>query len=87
MRSVQKRILDARNCPQFILSWTPSAAEYIIDEGTDARYGARELKRTIERLVVHNLMNSITSGQIDNADTVIVDYINGELEFLHRPRE
>lgn len=87
MRAVQKRILDARNCPIFVLSWTPAAANYIIDKGTDARYGARELKRTIERLVVHNLMNFISSGQVDTADTIVVDLVSGELEFLHRLRE
>src|SRR3990167_2400900 len=87
MRAVQKRILAARNCPLFVLSWTQTAADFIITKGTDPRYGARELKRTIEKLVVHKLLNFISSGQVDTGDTVVVDIISGELVFIHRLRE
>jgi len=39
-------------------------------EGTDSRYGARHLKRAIERLVVQPLSNLIASGQIQRGDCI-----------------
>ena len=85
MRDIQTRILNAK-CPVFILKWTKKAANHIITVGTDTRYGARELKRTIEKLVVNPLSNLIISKQVDNADTVIVDIENGNIVFNHEPR-
>ena len=43
---------------------TASAKEFLLSEGTDVRYGARPLKRAIERLLVHPLSNLMATGQI-----------------------
>src|SRR5881227_1776317 len=46
---VQQRILMASATNQFVFSCTPAVKEYLLKEGTDPRYGARHLKRAIER--------------------------------------
>jgi ATP-dependent Clp protease ATP-binding subunit ClpB len=51
------------------------AQDYVLEEGTDARYGARHLKRTIERLLVQPVANLIATGQIQPGD-----FIHAELD-------
>jgi hypothetical protein len=46
---------------------------YILREGTDARYGARHLKRSIERLLVQPIANLMASGQIRAGDWIRAD--------------
>jgi hypothetical protein len=45
-----------------------------LDEGTDRRYGARHLKRAIERHVVFPLANLLATGQLKAGDTVCIDW-------------
>lgn len=87
MQAVQDRIISNKcKSPIFILEWTDAAANLLIDEGTSAEYGARELKRTIERHVVQPISDLILSRKVDNADTLTLDAKNGEIKFMHTPR-
>src|SRR6266705_1827729 len=52
LRQVQKRVLDSRTRP-FLFRITSEGREFLPQEGTDQRYGARHLKRAIERYVVY----------------------------------
>src|SRR3954469_6619292 len=52
---VQQRILMASTVNQFVFSCTPKVKNFLLHEGTDPRYGARHLKRAIERNVVFPL--------------------------------
>ncbi len=82
---VQRRIIQnlPRNC--FIFSATPAAKQLLLDEGADARYGARHLKRAIERLLVQPLSNLIATGQAKAGDLINVDANgNQRLEFGRR---
>jgi hypothetical protein len=47
--------------------------EILLNEGTDARYGARHLKRSIERLLVLPMSNLVASGQVGLGDVIDVD--------------
>ncbi|HLK68407.1 MAG TPA: AAA family ATPase [Bryobacteraceae bacterium] len=67
---VQQRIRAAARDDQFTLVVTESAKEFLVAEGTDVRYGARPLKRAIERLLVHPLSNLMASGQIRRGDRI-----------------
>src|SRR5438093_8027048 len=49
---VQQRVLMASAANQFVFSCTPKVKGFLLQEGTDARYGARHLKRAIERHLV-----------------------------------
>lgn len=57
----------------FSFQCTPEARALLLQEGTDAKYGARHLKRAIERHLVHPLANLIATGQIQAQDQITID--------------
>jgi ATP-dependent Clp protease ATP-binding subunit ClpA len=61
----------------FLIDVTESAREFLLMAGTDFRYGARHLKRAIERLLVQPLSNLIASGQIHWGDSIRVSHQDG----------
>ncbi len=71
---VQERILHATGAQPFLLALTLPAKDYLLREGTDLRYGARPLKRAVERLLVRPLSNLIASGQVCAGDGIKVDF-------------
>lgn len=70
---VQQRILQATGNNQFVFSCTPAVKKYLLVEGTDLKYGARHLKRAIERSVVFPLANLVATGQVKLGDFVRID--------------
>src|SRR5258706_1700884 len=70
---VQQRILQATGNSQFVFSATPTVKKYLLQEGTDPKYGARHLKRAIERHVVFPLANLVATGQVKLGDFVRID--------------
>jgi ATP-dependent Clp protease ATP-binding subunit ClpA len=71
---VQQRIDAAAQGNPFSIDVTASAKEFLLAEGTDVRYGARPLKRAIERLLVHPLSNLMATGQIRRGDYIRVSH-------------
>lgn len=67
---VQERVFSG---VPFLFQLTDAAKERLLDEGTDAKYGARHLKRAIERTLVHPLANLIATQQVRAGDLVSVD--------------
>ena len=86
LQSVQRRILLS-GAASFVLSVTESAKKLLLTEGFDQRYGARPLKRAIERFIVMPLSNLVATRQVSTGDVVHVDLdSNGnELSFGKRP--
>jgi ATP-dependent Clp protease ATP-binding subunit ClpA len=74
LQSVQKRILNADSRNRFTFAVTDAGRDFLLNEGTDPNYGARHLKRAIERLLVHPLCQLIASRQIVAGDFIRVDY-------------
>ncbi len=74
LHRLQNRILTSQHAAPFVFSVGDEARGYLLREGTDRKYGARHLKRAIERSVVHPLSNLIASNQLDSGDLVRVDY-------------
>jgi ATP-dependent Clp protease ATP-binding subunit ClpB len=70
---VQQRILQATGNNQFVFSCTPQVKKFLLVEGTDLKYGARHLKRAIERNVVFPLANLVATGQIKLGDFIRID--------------
>jgi ATP-dependent Clp protease ATP-binding subunit ClpB len=70
---VQQRILQATGNSQFVFSCTPRVKDFLLTEGTDHKYGARHLKRAIERFVVFPLANLVATGQIKLGDFIRID--------------
>jgi ATP-dependent Clp protease ATP-binding subunit ClpA len=73
LQLVQRRVLEARPDAPFVLGLTAAGADFLQKSGTDVRYGARHLKRSVEQFVVRPLSNLIGSSQIHAGDVVRVD--------------
>jgi ATP-dependent Clp protease ATP-binding subunit ClpB len=74
LASLQQRIVRAAGSVPFVMNLTESARGFLLSEGTDLKYGARHLKRAIERSLVHPISNLIASDQIHAGDLVGIDY-------------
>jgi len=70
---VQQRVLMAAGTNQFVFNCTPGVKQFLLREGTDPRYGARHLKRAIERHLVFPLANLVATSQVKLGDFVRVD--------------
>jgi len=70
---VQQRVLDTAK-GQFLFRVTDTGREFLLKEGTDQRYGARHLKRAIERHVVYPLANLLATDQVSLGDLVRIDW-------------
>jgi ATP-dependent Clp protease ATP-binding subunit ClpA len=86
LEGVQQRVQTASAGKPFLINVTGSARKFLLTEGIDVRYGARPLKRAIERLLVHPLSNLMASGQIQHHDRIRVTH-NGESPSLTFFRE
>ncbi len=73
LAQVQQRVLETAN-GQFLFRVTDAGREFILHEGTDQRYGARHLKRAIERHVVFPLANLLATAQVKAGDTLCIDW-------------
>jgi ATP-dependent Clp protease ATP-binding subunit ClpA len=69
---VQERMRKVDSDNRFLLNVTDTARAFLLAEGTDVRYGARPLKRAIERLLVQPLCNLMATGQIRHCDRIRV---------------
>jgi ATP-dependent Clp protease ATP-binding subunit ClpB len=84
---VRKRVLDSAMGP-FQFRVTNEGWEFLLQEGTDQRYGARHLKRAIERYLVSPLARLLTTAQVQSGDVLLIDRHPGEkaLTFLKEHR-
>jgi len=74
LNQLQQRIFKSPGIPPFVVSVTGEAREFLLREGADMKYGARHLKRVIERALVHPLSNLIASHQVRGGDLLQVDF-------------
>jgi ATP-dependent Clp protease ATP-binding subunit ClpB len=74
---VQERIQSSSVRKAFFIQVANSAREFLLTEGTDVRYGARPLKRAIERLLVQPLSNLMATGQIHSCDRIRITRNDG----------
>jgi ATP-dependent Clp protease ATP-binding subunit ClpA len=82
---VQQRVLETAK-GQFLFRVAPAGRDFLLQEGTDQRYGARHLKRAIERHVVYPLANLLATEQVHLGDLVCIDW-NKEQDCLTFTRE
>jgi len=80
---VQQRVLMAAAANQFVFNCTSKVKSFLLHEGTDPKYGARHLKRAIERHVVFPLANLVATGQVRLGDFIRIDLnAEGHLTFV-----
>ena len=62
---------------------TDDAIDYIAHEGYDPQFGARPVKRALQRLVLNSLSKAIIAGKVNHQQPVIVTLRDGELQFTN----
>jgi ATP-dependent Clp protease ATP-binding subunit ClpA len=84
LKLVQQRVFQSSAERAFVFHCSDEAKDSLLRDGIDAKYGARHLKRAIERLLVQPLSNLIATDQIRMGDSirVSVDPSTGQLTFL-----
>src|SRR5271167_2236050 len=70
---VQQRVLETAK-GRFLFRVTPSARGFLLKEGTDLKYGARHLKRSIERHLVYPLASLLATDQVNLGDVLSIDW-------------
>jgi ATP-dependent Clp protease ATP-binding subunit ClpA len=71
---VQQRIFNTSADRAFVFTMSDEGKDYLLSEGTDLKYGARHLKRAIERLLVHPMSNLIATDQVRGGDWIRVEF-------------
>src|SRR5450432_2919310 len=59
---------------KFVFQCSETAKDMLLQEGLDFKYGARHLKRSVERFLVYPLSNLVATGQVGLGDLVYVDF-------------
>jgi ATP-dependent Clp protease ATP-binding subunit ClpB len=88
LAQVQKRVLDSMTGP-FLFRVTSEGREFLLQEGTDQRYGARHLKRAIERYLVCPFSKLLATEQVRPGDVLLIDRHPGDegLTFLRETEQ
>ncbi len=88
LAEVQRRVFQAQMDKPFIFKTTEEGRQFLLAEGTDLKYGARHLKRAIERLLVQPLSNLLATDQICAGDLIQVDFeADSEKLVFHKEQE
>jgi ATP-dependent Clp protease ATP-binding subunit ClpB len=67
-----------------ILDATHEAIDYLANKGFDPQFGARPLKRVIQREVLNKLSKDILSGSIDTDSVILIDAFDDQLVFRNQ---
>ncbi len=80
IKRVQKLLADQK----ITLELSPPALDYLVDVGYDPVYGARPLKRAIQRELENPLATKLLENTFTEGNTILVDYIEGSLSFTRQ---
>lgn len=71
---VQQRIFNSNIDRAFVFTLSDPSKDFLLTEGTDLKYGARHLKRAIERVLVQPMSNLIATDQVRGGDWIRIDF-------------
>jgi ATP-dependent Clp protease ATP-binding subunit ClpB len=74
---LKERLLNA----DINMAFTPDSIAYLAEEGFDPQFGARPVKRVIQKEVLNELSRWILAGKVDKSKKVVLDVINGQIIF------
>jgi ATP-dependent Clp protease ATP-binding subunit ClpB len=69
---------------QITMDATPEAIEYLAQKGFDPQYGARPVKRVIQREVLNQLSKEILAGKVTSESIILLDSFDGQLVFRNQ---
>ena len=75
------KVIDILKEKGIKLSYTDAVLQYLLEKGTDLEYGARPLKRAVQKIFEDKLSEEIISGRITNESDVTIDVVDGEIVF------
>jgi len=78
LKHLQERLWDR----QVTLKWSAAVSEKLAEEGYDAFFGARPLKRLIQQDIINMLSTAILEGHIHSKTTVTLDHVNNKFTFI-----
>jgi len=70
-----------------VLEFSDYALDYLADNGFDPQFGARPLRRLIQKEIVNQLSKKLLSGTIDKTHPVLVDVFDGTVVFRNEVHE
>ena len=73
-----QKVLDDRNIKMFV---SDEAKQFILEKGTDIKFGARPLRRTIEKYIEDELSEMILKGNLKNGQNIYIDFVDNKLSF------
>lgn len=79
-----KNVIAMLNEQHVVMDATPEAKEYLARKGYDPHYGARPVKRVIQREVLNTLSKEILSGNIKSDSIILLDSFNDKLVFRNQ---
>src|SRR5438105_3860947 len=80
-RLMLDRVARRLHTQQIEVDFTDAAVQFLAEEGFDPEFGARPLRRTIQRLVENELARMVLSGELESGDSVTIDDRDGRLQF------
>jgi ATP-dependent Clp protease ATP-binding subunit ClpB len=87
LEAVRLRLMRATGSNSVAFTLNDEARAFLLREGTDSRYGARHLKRAVERRLVQPLSNLVATGQMQAGDRVLVEPDGDLLIFVKEATE
>ncbi len=81
LKAVQDRIMKG-TAQKFIFQCSEETKRFLLEEGIDYKYGARHLKRAIERFIVYPLSNLVATDQVNMGDLILIDFDLEERKLL-----
>ena len=85
LAAVQDRIMKSAGT-KFVFQCSTEAKDFLLKEGIDFKYGARHLKRSIERFLVYALSNLVATDQVGLGDLVYIDMNEGKSKLIFSKR-
>ena len=79
LKEVQKRLADQ----EITIEFTPEAVDALAAEGFDPAFGARPLKRTVQRRILNDLAKKLLSGEVQRDAVVLCDAVDGAIFFTN----
>jgi ATP-dependent Clp protease ATP-binding subunit ClpC len=82
MQNFARLIFQRLGARSFRISYTPSGKNLLLDQGTSAEFGARELKRTVQRHFMQPLAALVAKGGIPPGSTIVLDGKGGDFRLF-----
>jgi ATP-dependent Clp protease ATP-binding subunit ClpB len=79
LKEVQKRLADQ----EITIEFTPDAVDALAAEGFDPAFGARPLKRTVQRRILNDLAKKLLRGEVQRDAVVLCDAVDGAIFFTN----